>query len=778
VTLHGPAAVLLAVVAAGCVNPAAPPQLQATLVDSSFDVANHMAAGLEMQLSGEPFAQLLGYNLAGFGRTFKVTDLYLDPATQTYRTDPLGYALAVESYEYSKQPMNNVSFESGAGLSLMFGPVLNSGQVTGDAAYSLLLTRFQQLAGEAMATTPSGGPVASPAPTENPLNFYGWPGLWPVFAEFSRFDSWIDPAPGRVLTCSLGQGNVGALTYGGVPPSDASPSVANYECDYNSLNLPERETQVTKTLEPDALGYAAWKQALWTLNYWQTMQDANGDGIVALQDPTQSALVGQPGNTVVGLFPNPDGGQDLLPGTPGTYLGDIPIEGWQGLTLLEEMDNKSALLLQTLLSADGSSLTGMPSVAAALSYSYDSPLVYFPASIGVAETPTTADPSLADKYFPQPTLYSVADGASRLSALNGLIGGFGEVFALTDGNNSQAGGSPPFLATFDGDPFPADDGQPDGENTLHDRALGILKVSLVDLDRLHFNAANRVLVDEASPADATVVQGTQVTTLTLAQSIVALRNAYRSLTSSLQLYSNDTPDTLQGPSALDNAPLGGAPFPGTLADHITQLIQYQADFLSQRLVNSTGGVFNGIDLATGQVDASPTSFESEASAIRALLDAYLATSTESYRDVATTIYADLNQRFWMEDVRCFQTTQGNAGLMQFTPIRFGMLTGALRQYYKLVASRPGREAEAQTLLAHLKRMHKLVLNGWDDRNEDDHVQYPDECLGAGLELGERALTGELGHAVDLGDRDHDCVWEISYVHRPAALGVELDLARL
>ena len=116
--------------------------------------------------------------------------------------------------------------------------------------------------------------------------------------------------------------------------------------------------------------------------------------------------------------------------------------------------------------------------------------------------------------------------------------------------------------------------------------------------------------------------------------------------------------------------------------------------------------------------------------------------------------------------------------MRYTPLRFGMLQGALRQYYKLVASGPGHAAERTELLQRVVRLYKLVLNGWDDFNEDGVVQYPDECLWGGLEMGERALTGELGHPVDKGDRDQlDCVREISKVGLPAALGEEVDVER-
>jgi hypothetical protein len=57
------------------------------------------------------------------------------------------------------------------------------------------------------------------------------------------------------------------------------------------------------------------------------------------------------------------------------------------------------------------------------------------------------------------------------------------------------------------------------------------------------------------------------------------------------------------------------------------------------------------------------------------------------------------------------------------------------------------------------------------------VQYPEECTGAGLQMAERALTGELAKAEDGGDRDHDCVQEISVAKLPAALAAEVVLKR-
>src|SRR5262249_44199906 len=158
-----------------------------------------------------------------------------------------------------------------------------------------------------------------------------------------------------------------------------------------------------------------------------------------------------------------------------------------------------------------------------------------------------------------------------------------------------------------------------------------------------------VLVDTATVSDGgrTIVRGARVTTVELAAAILALRNAFRALNGSLQLYSNDTPDALGAPSALDGASLSGAPFSGALADRIVDLIRHEADFLSSQLVDDRGAVANGYDLARSATDVDPTRLESEAAAIRGLLEAYLATSDQAYRSRAIAIYADLDQRFWM-----------------------------------------------------------------------------------------------------------------------------------
>ena len=88
------------------------------------------------------------------------------------------------------------------------------------------------------------------------------------------------------------------------------------------------------------------------------------------------------------------------------------------------------------------------------------------------------------------------------------------------------------------------------------------------------------------------------------------------------------------------------------------------------------------------------------------------------------------------------------------------------------------------LEARIGRLNKLVINGWDDRNGNGTVDYPAECMRSidgiprsGLQMGERAITGEVGFSRPelVYEYDHDCVPNISYVNLPATLASELTL---
>jgi len=68
-----------------------PTGLTAKITSTRFLTADHMLASLEMQISGEPFAELLGRDLGGFDRFSTKTDNYTDPTTGVAGVDALGF---------------------------------------------------------------------------------------------------------------------------------------------------------------------------------------------------------------------------------------------------------------------------------------------------------------------------------------------------------------------------------------------------------------------------------------------------------------------------------------------------------------------------------------------------------------------------------------------------------------------------------------------------------------------------------------------------------------
>jgi hypothetical protein len=124
--------------------------LNVTAIDRRFDTRDHFIASVEMQLSGEPFAEAMGRDVAGYARDYTCQGSVCSPSVYADPEAPLvdggapepvidlaGFSSGIESYEYSKQPMNDIAFESGAGTSLLFGPVSNPERATGAAALKL-----------------------------------------------------------------------------------------------------------------------------------------------------------------------------------------------------------------------------------------------------------------------------------------------------------------------------------------------------------------------------------------------------------------------------------------------------------------------------------------------------------------------------------------------------------------------------------------------------------------------------------------------------------------
>jgi hypothetical protein len=768
-------------------DPAAGPRVVITMTVGStrFVVREHMLAAGEMQISGEPLAEAMGRDLRRYSRDFVPADVYQDTTLGRLWVDLAGFSSGIESYEYSKQPMNSLAFESGAGTSLAYGPVLNPAATRGAPALTLLTDAVQHFGAGSHATglyvfAPGTFPTHNPGGATNPTgvglgvnNPVGWPGIWPTNHVFASFDPAMAPTSDLDIECSISSDDnpvgIGGLVL-----------CADYECDATTLHLPDRAGQVDATITPGADGFSAWKYGLWVINYLQVLHDVNETAVATVADADLPA-VGTPGNTVVG---RDDTG---APTAPGTYLGSSNIEGFQAQMFLLEVDNRAEDWLAHLTTTNGTTLSGFASRAAALAYDYTAPLRWFPGRIAVTET---ADPA---SVFPAPA-YAIASANSEALDLVGLAMGYAELYALTDQRNAVVGGAVPARVFFDGDPFAADNQLPDGEATLHDRALAIMRAAIIMLDRLHTDPVSHLPVDAVAMTGATPARGHTISTAVLAYTLLGLRTVRRSLGSQLQLYSNNTPDTAGGASPLDTLPIH---YPGapalTFTQRLGQMIGADAGLLYDHLTDASGRAWPGWDVAAGAHTDEADLLDAHTAAIRGLFAAFLATGDVRYRTRALAVFARLERVFYDPIARVYSATPAPVDDVEYTPLRFALLQSTLRDMYELVATHPGGEALEPVLEDRIGRLNKLVLNGWDDRDRDQFRSSFDECANqtdqfphGGLQMAERTLTGEFGsegdhviHRFPTIDRDNDCVPEVDDAHLPAALAdsVTLHIAR-
>ena len=741
---------------------AAPPSVarvpvQAELVTERTNVQQLMFAAGEMQESGEPFAQdFAGRNLNDYDRTYLPPDEYIlndGLANPLPIKDLFGFSTAVESYEYSKMHMNMVANQTTAGLSLADGPII--GARTETTALAKLVGRANEL------LTSAGSDVAGyaqlPAPPNNPLNYLGFTGLWPNFAPFSDFDPTMAPSNQVVKSCTFAGG------YGGIPT--LGQELPEFECAYNTLHLPNRDAQVNKTLVPAVIGFSTWKEALWSIDFAGRLHDSGSNPVTAVA-PADVALVGTAGNTVVGTVP---------PGAAtGTYLGSTPLEDMWGLFMLDEMDNVDEFLLDSLTTTDGATLGGFVSRVTATSYDYTSPLRWFPASIAVTEDETVVP-------YPGIASLTINDATSRSIDLAALLLGNAMFFGETDARNAGIGQRIGLALTFDGNPFPADDGIANGQATAHDRSVAILRVAFVDLDRMHsvpLASGNAVTVDTATVANGVVTPGATVTTTNLAHVVLGLRQTLLSVNGAISQYGAADPSPtadLQGilnPLAI-HPPGTDAGAPPLFSTQVRAVLMSDAAFVRDVLTTSAGAVANSATIDTGgnvTLDSSPTTLDNQAAAVRALVEAFLVSNDTTYQARASAVMTTLLTTFYSAPARMYRWTAAGADDIVMTPEIFGWLQSSLREAYKSLYVVGDPNLDRSVLADRIARVNKLFLNGWDDLNGNQTVDQGDpeagvatECLGARLQLGEKALTGELGrnlYGQATVDRDSDCVLEI------------------
>ncbi len=732
-------------------------EMVATKVDS---LGLFFASG-EMQITGEPFAEFFaGRNLAYYDRTFLPPDEYLIPASQDNDAsvfdnavggnvlptkDLFGFSTAVESYEYSKYHMNSVIEWGSAGVSLVNGPVLATrpGAMPQDKliarSYALLTT----------TGTDVGGYAILPPPTNNPLNILGFAGLTPVFAPYSSFEPAIAGTLGVIQSCARSGG------YGGIPT--LGQVIPEYECEYNELHVPD--AALDHMLVPAVLGFGAWKQSLWAIDFAGRLHDSGSNQVNAI-NPSDQPAVGTANNSVTATDP---------PGAAvGTYVGSTPLEGMWGVMMIEGMDNLAEMLVSSLTTTDGATLGGFPSILAAISYDYTSPLQWFPAATSV-----TVD---ATQTFPPLNGMTIVDGTSRAIDLAALLLGYSKNFAMTDSRNAGIGQRIGFQVLFDGNHvFAADNGLPDGEASPHDRALAVARVAFVDLDRIHADPTLGVFNDTATISGATITRSNTVTTSTLSHAIIGMREAVLSLdAASTQYGAADEDPSADAQGILNTVPIsppgGGNP---AFCTYVPQRVLVKnASFVRDTLTTATGQVYNGATISGGV--ATPTAgaatLQSQAAAARALTEAFLLTSDTTFRDRARLVITHMFSAFFSQPALMFRELEGGPDQVHMTAELFGWLESSLRETDKSLYVDGDPVLGRPALEPVIARIVKLYLNGWDDLNGNQTVDHgdagvPQECLTAHLQQAEQSLTGELGHdefGLPTPDRDNDCVIELGH----------------
>ncbi len=185
----------------------------------------------EINESGEPFAEALGYNLDD-----------LDPMVKD-SPDSISYTLGIENYEYSRYQLGTVISRSGIGLHMMWSPIImaKSAMITDSSFDGSFTPEPNGYKEDDMLRKMIGGfgMRAHMVPFAHP---------WPQFAEFMHGDPHL--------------------------PQDVE---AGFETDFKSLRWDR--SKMDKVLNLGAMGQSLMKQYLWAQDMLSGFHDINEDEV-------------------------------------------------------------------------------------------------------------------------------------------------------------------------------------------------------------------------------------------------------------------------------------------------------------------------------------------------------------------------------------------------------------------------------------------------------------------------------------------------------------------
>jgi hypothetical protein len=207
---------------------------------------------------------------------------------------------------------------------------------------------------------------------------------------------------------------------------------------------------------------------------------------------------------------------------------------------------------------------------------------------------------------------------------------------------------------------------------------------------------------------------------------------------------------------------------------VRTLFTENASLFMNTLTTAAGTVANSATLSGGVATAAagPATIETQAAAVRAMIEAFLLTGDPTYQVRAQAIYRHMVSAFFNQPAQMFIQQEGGAVQVIMTPERYGWLQSSMRETYKSLSIAGDPVLDRSVLEPMMARIGKLYLNGWDDLNGDHVVNQPQECLTARMQQAEQSLTGELGrdaYGLPTPDRDGDCVIELGHAGPTAAL---------
>ena len=251
---------------------------------TTYDTASQMLLANEINESGEPYAEALGYDLDD-----------LDPAVPGV-PDDTAYVLGIENYEYSRYQLGTVISRSGLGLHMMWAPKVREAAAMEDGSFDgshTMAANGVNEDDELMKIIGNFEMMSGHAAPGNP---------WPQFAEFVSGDPHLPQA-------------IDAANFGWA--------------DFSTLRWDR--SLMDKTLNPAAMGQTMMKQYLWASDMLSAYHDGN-------DDPVEPSATVSPDTNGSNMFdPNND-----------VFFGGDSLDGFIGMVLTAESINKTAFLVNKL----------------------------------------------------------------------------------------------------------------------------------------------------------------------------------------------------------------------------------------------------------------------------------------------------------------------------------------------------------------------------------------------------------------------------------------------